>query len=105
MLWVEESYDNLEWLAGLAQALNREYRYRYRRESDHASIGVLSVVEGMRYQRSGLTGFAQAMPEEYKVPGDAVSAYRAFYRAEKASFATWTRRRPPPWWQAARTVA
>ncbi len=32
-----------------------------------------------------------------KVPGDAVAAYRRFYFAEKASFATWTRRAPPAW--------
>lgn len=99
VLWVEESYDNLEWLAELASALNREYRYRYQRENDHASIKVLRAVDGMRYARAGLTEFAQAMPDDYKVPGNAVSAYRAFYQAEKAAFATWTRRMPPPWWR------
>ena len=32
------------------------------------------------------------MPDKYKVPGDAVAAYRKFYVAEESSFATWTKR-------------
>jgi len=37
------------------------------------------------------------MPEQYKVPGDAVTAYRQFYLAEKMGFAKWTRRNLPYW--------
>ena len=97
-LWVAESRDNFEWLAELAVALNREFRFRYERDQDHASIEVLRQIEGMRYARAGLTEFAQAMPDEYKVPGDAVAAYRRFYLGEKAAFATWKRRPAPEWW-------
>ena len=96
--WVARSHDNFEWLGQLAVELNREYRYRYERDRDHASIAVLRQIEDCRFERSGLTEFAQAMPDAYKVPGDAVSAYRRFYLAEKAPFATWTRRSAPDWW-------
>jgi len=98
VLWVQESYDNFRWLSRLAQALNDEYRYRYRKERDHASLTVLGQLGDAQYASRGLTEFAQAMPDEYKVPGDAVAAYRAFYLGEKAAFARWTRRRPPSWW-------
>ena len=98
VLWVSASYDNFLWLSELAGELNREYRYRYGRERDHASIDVLRKIGACRYESSGLTEFAQAMPDEYKVPGDAVAAYRAFYLGEKASFAGWTRRPAPRWW-------
>jgi hypothetical protein len=54
----------------------------------------------MKYESAGLTEFAQAMPECYKVPGDAVAAYRRFYQTEKSVFATWTRRPKPAWWAA-----
>jgi hypothetical protein len=37
------------------------------------------------------------MPIEYKVPGDAVAAYRRFYIAEKKSFARWTLGDKPDW--------
>jgi hypothetical protein len=44
----------------------------------------------------GLTPFAQAMPEQYKNKC-AVTAYRAYYRGEKSSFATWKKNKPL-WW-------
>ena len=98
VLWVERSHDNFLWLVHLARALNDEYRYRYRRPVDHASVAVLDRIEHCRFDAVGLTEFVQAMPERYKVPGDPVAAYRAFYLGEKRSFARWTRRTPPPWW-------
>jgi Pyrimidine dimer DNA glycosylase len=97
VLWVEESYDNFQWLTKLAKALNAEYRYRFRKVVDHKSIPVINEVSSVRYQSCGLTPFAQAMPDQYKVPGNAVLAYRRFYAAEKLSFARWTRRRVPSW--------
>ncbi len=101
VLWLEESYANWRWLRALALALNREYRYRYQREVDHASIAVLAAIGEMDYIDRGLTEFAQAMPVQYKYRGNAVRAYRAFYRGEKAAFATWTRRAVPRWMQPA----
>jgi hypothetical protein len=100
VLWVERSWDNFRWLTELAVELNREYRFRYDKARDHASIAVLRKIESARYASAGLTPFAQAMPDVYKVPGDAVTAYRRFYLGEKAAFATWTRRAAPGWWQA-----
>ncbi len=97
VLWLEESHANWRWLRSLALALNREYRYRYQREVDHASIAVLAAIEDLRYADRGLTEFAQAMPAQYKYRGNAVRAYRAFHRGEKARFATWTRRAVPAW--------
>jgi hypothetical protein len=98
VLWAGESYDNFQWLGSLAHALNEEYRFRYRRDRDHASIAVLREIGGCRFRSAGLTEFAQAMPEQYKVPGNPVEAYRGFYLGEKSAFAHWTRRPAPPWW-------
>ncbi|WMC10099.1 pyrimidine dimer DNA glycosylase/endonuclease V [Oceanimonas pelagia] len=101
VLWVEESYDNFRWLIRLTSALNAEYRYRYRKEQDHKSMPVLAQIQQFEYPSTGLTAFAQAMPEQYKVPGDAVQAYRNFYLGEKLKFARWTRRGIPYWVQEA----
>ena len=98
VLWAARSYDNFLWLGNLAEELNREYRFRYRKDRDHASIPVLAEARKQRFESCGLTEFAQAMPEQYKVTGDAVQAYRAFYRGEKRRFAKWTRRPEPDWW-------
>ena len=97
VLWVEASFDNFLWLRELALELNREYRFRFSKEQDHRSISVLDEIEDLRFESNGLTPFAQAMPDEYKIPGDAVSAYRQFYRGEKMSFARWSRREVPYW--------
>ena len=95
--WAGRSLSNWSWLKRLALALNREYRYRYRRKQDHASARVARRLRPPPIPDIGLTEFAQAMPEPYRIPGDAVGAYRAFYIGEKAGFATWTRRRTPDW--------
>jgi hypothetical protein len=98
VLWVEASRDNFLWLADLTVELNREFCWRYDRTEDHASISVLRQIESFAFESNGLTEFPQAMPDHYKVPGDAVAAYRRFYLAEKSAFATWTRRPAPTWW-------
>lgn len=98
-LWAGRSLSNWLWLRELALALNDEYRYRYRRSSDHASGTVVKNLREPPLIDMGLTEFAQAMPEEYRIPGDPVGAYRRFYVAEKASFSTWTRRRVPDWFR------
>ncbi len=95
--WAEQSWDNFNWLVALAAALNREFCWRYERDSDHRSMTVLRAIEDHRFESLGLTPFVQAMPEVYKVPGDAVAAYRAFYCHDKAEFASW-RKRPVPSW-------
>ncbi len=97
VLWVEESFENFSWLKNLAIALNAEYRFRFEKESDHKSIFVLDDLSGCEYINRGLTEFAQAMPDKYKVPGNAVKAYRQFYVGEKMRFAKWTKRSIPEW--------
>ena len=97
VLWAAASHANLEWLVQLARALNDEYRYRYDKGNDHASIAVLDQIEKLRFASIGLTEFPQAMPEQYRVSGDAVCAYRNFYIGEKLRFARWTKRPIPPW--------
>ena len=97
VLWVEESYENFQWLVHLADALNREYRFRFDKSNDHKSIAVLREIEKYRFENNGLTAFAQAMPEQYKIKEDPVMAYRNFYLGEKMHFAKWTKRPIPPW--------
>ncbi|EKO3516851.1 pyrimidine dimer DNA glycosylase/endonuclease V [Vibrio fluvialis] len=100
VLWVEESYDNFLWLTELVRELNTEYKFRYDKSVDHKSMAVLEQIQQHTYPSIGLTEFAQAMPDEYKIRGDAVSAYRRFYLAEKMVFARWTKRELPAWLMA-----
>jgi hypothetical protein len=100
VLWVEKSYDNFLWLKALTLALNEEYKYRYDKKGDHKSIAVLHEICKESFPAIGLTAFPQAMPDEYKVENDTVSAYRNFYRGDKAKFAKWTKRVAPNWFVA-----
>lgn len=97
VLWVEESYENFLWLKKLAIALNNEFKYRFDKNTDHKSIAVLDEVSKHQYENCGLTEFAQAMPEKYRIPGNPVQAYRNFYLGEKMHFAEWSKRKTPFW--------
>lgn len=97
VLWVEQSYDNFEWLAELTEALNSEYRYRFDKRCDHKSMAVLAEIRSQKFERNGLTPFAQAMPDHFKIEGDPVQAYRNFYIGEKLRFARWSKRPIPEW--------
>ena len=97
VLWAGHSYDNFIWLGKLASALNDEYKFRFEKTGDHKSIAVLKDISGMRYKKRGLSDFAQAMPEKYKVEGNPVLAYRRFYVGEKMHFARWSKRGIPFW--------
>jgi hypothetical protein len=41
----------------------------------------------------------QAMPEDAKVPGDSIAAYRNYYKKHKVRFAKWTNREIPSWYK------
>ncbi len=95
VLWTEASYSNFLWLRDLALALNAEYRFRFDKNTDHSSIAVLKEISDLRFDDVGLTEFAQAMPNQYKIQGNAVLAYRQYYIGEKLRFAKWTKRARP----------
>lgn len=57
----------------------------------------------IRYQLEVKNNFVQAMPDEFKVEGDPVKAYRQYYHTKPASFkrkkVEWVRgREAPDWW-------
>lgn len=93
--WAGLSEANFEWLTAHALALSDEYTHRYGRR--HKSQNAIETVkQPLSFPFVGLTPFALAMPDEFKI-GDAVESYRAYYHS-KAHFAKWTRRQQPSWW-------
>jgi len=119
-IWARETLGNYMWLVYHGKELCREYTRRYGRR--HASESIIEFchnswpenIDQDTYHK--VTPFAQAMPDEYKVEGDAVSAYRNYYIGEKSRFARWKKgigrcdyRKPhdplPEWWQIPQKVA
>jgi len=97
-LWLLEAPANFCWLYEHGRALDAEFRHRFSGRS-HASYSVIKQAyesyPRILQEYRAHTPFAQAMPDEYKVPGDAVSAYRNYYLGRKVEQSKWTRRPVP----------
>ena len=97
--WTMKSRMNYRWHATHALALCREYTHRYEKiHNSQALIEYLFNREPLNIKEGGLTKFAIAMPDQYKVECS-VESYRNYYRGEKAYFAKWKNRDTPVWWE------
>jgi len=123
-VWTRATRANFDSTIALAQALAVEFRHRFGKP--HGSEAALDWVVRHRAEAQVPNGplqpFALAMPDPYLLnglllpttPDSAVTAYRAYYRAEKRGHwrkvtsrnrasdqvwvpAKWTKRDPPEW--------
>jgi hypothetical protein len=95
VLWAGDTVQQYTWAAKHGLALALEFQHRYGRV--HACNALLtrlqSVPNGMF--STGWEDPPQCMPEELRVPGDAIAAYRQYYLARKVVQSSWTRRDVP----------
>jgi hypothetical protein len=96
--WVRESICNYHWLWELSYQLNKEWQYRYGHTRNHKSFDMILTLPDPELPLKGLTPFAKAMPKEF-THFDSVSAYRKYYRENKAHIASWKKRGQPTWWR------
>lgn len=105
-IWVRTSLENYMWTLDLIDAMHTEWKYRYDHPADkeHKSYIVAKYLrkyapKAGEFPCTGLTPFAQAMPDEYKCE-DAVEAYRRYYQSpEKQKIACWKKRGVPEWYK------
>ena len=100
-VWSRASSHNYLWLAQHTHELSNEYTYRYGKTHKAHDLTQWFVSNIPRYiitNGEARTPFAQAMPDQYKVADDAVSAYRNYYLGEKKRFAKWSKRNIPEWY-------
>lgn len=95
VVWAGASLSNYYWLIDHGIALCEEYTYRFRRTHKSAAVIDLCYERTPTFEDYSLTPFAQAMPDEFKNPVDAVAAYRAYYLGRKVQQSRWTRRPAP----------
>lgn len=98
-IWCRTSRENFIWTLDLVDALHEEWRFRQGHTKTHKSYIIAQLLREHipeTFPESGLTPFAQAMPDQYK-NADPVEAYRAYYRGDKAKIATWKKRARPDW--------
>jgi len=92
-IWARESEGNYNWLLHHAYALSDEYTFRYGKI--HKCKNVLDNLPKFICSKKERTEFVQCMPEQYKVDGNAVQAYRNYYIREKLENASWKNREVP----------
>ncbi len=97
-IWTRESSSNYQWLYQLFCNLCNEYTRRYNKvhETDRKLRHILQHCP-VNIEEGPITEPAQAMPEQYKVENDAITAYRIFYNEDKRPFAVW-KEGVKPWW-------
>ncbi len=99
-VWCGDTQMNYLWLAEHGRTLSAEYTMRFGKI--HACSSAIQHMEQYFHMIPVgiLTEFAQAMPDDFKVRGDAVSAYRNYYSNDKRRFASWNKGTPAPqWWE------
>jgi hypothetical protein len=99
--WLYESPSNVNWLYQHAYEMSAEYTRRYGKTHgvDYA-LEQLSDLISWHYPNEHWvdhTEFVQAMPIEFKVPGDSVTAYRNYINGYKG-YAEWRYSKKPDWW-------
>lgn len=103
-VWARTSESNFLWLTEHSLELGEEYTRRYQKQ--HKSIDIIkwclenydTYSSDFINEDKSLTEFAQCMPDVYKVPGNAVQAYRNYYIVDKKEFATWKKPGKKPEW-------
>jgi hypothetical protein len=99
-VWTRQSKQNYQWHYDLFVALCDEYTHRYGKvhKTDEKLREALRNVPN-NLPDTGLTRFAEAMPQECIDTKDPVQSYRNYYMQEKAGFAVWTKREKPQWFK------
>lgn len=95
-VWTRESLDNWLWLRNLAEALNYEYMYRYDHVDNHKAYDVICSLPHPNIERTGITSFRLAMPDDVKLE-DPIESYRNYYNVHKQHIAQWKNRDMPEW--------
>jgi hypothetical protein len=103
--WLYESPANVVWLLEHAQAMSEEYTARYHKQHgvDYALLQLEDLIKYHYPETDSFdhTEFVQAMPDEFKIQGDPVQAYRNYINGYKG-YAVWAYSEKPEWWDEAK---
>jgi hypothetical protein len=96
-IWVRSSKENYLWINRMWTYLLKEYTHRYGKEHKCAERAQWLYMLPKNIPDTPFTEPPLAMPDEYKVIGNAIQSYRNYYNGSKASFSKWTNREIPVW--------
>jgi len=99
-IWTRANMDHYRWLYDLMYQLIGEYKYRYNGKCHKTEDLLLPLLNApLNIPIVDWQDPPQAMPEDVKVPGNSIEAYRNYYKVHKARFATWKVRNAPSWYK------
>lgn len=99
-VWVRENMEHYRWLHNLMYFLIGEYKYRYDNKSHKCEALLAPLMDApINIEVGDWVDPPQAMPEDSKVPGDSVEAYRNYYMNHKRRMANWKVRGTPNWYK------
>lgn len=75
--WKRASPFSWKWLRNLSSYLNSEYKFRFKKQTNHVSWYLINLFPYPPIKGKGLAKFAQGMPNIYKRE-DTVTADRVF---------------------------
>jgi hypothetical protein len=99
-VWIRESLSNFLYACTLGLALYQEYQYRYNNPEKHKrafEIMKFGLTNPPNLPDKGLTKFALAMDETYKLCDNPIENYREYYRKGKQHLHSWKNRPKPIW--------
>ena len=104
-IWCRKSKANYIWTLDLIEELHQEWRFRYGHPDTKIHKAYLmamilkdNIPSDDKFEETGLTPFALAMPDQYK-EADPVISYRKYYMSEeKQKIASWNKKRNKPDW-------
>jgi len=96
-VWVRQSDANYAWLYRMFGALMDEYTYRYGKIHSCERLAQTLSYRPKNIPTGPFTEPTPAMPDELKIPGDAINSYRNYYRTSKTHLANWKNRPVPNW--------
>ena len=97
-VWVRQSEGNYYWTLHLFSFLCAEYTKRYKKIHKTERLLYSLAVFPDNIPDGDFTPPPQCMPDEYK-NDCAVTAYRTYYKNDKADFAVWKYTQAPTWWK------
>ena len=94
-VWARASRQNYDWLYTMLRALSTEYTYRYGKI--HATTRLFPYLKNApdSLESKPFTEPTLAMPDEYRIDGDAIQSYRNYYNGGKRELFAW-KNRPVP---------
>jgi hypothetical protein len=96
-IWVRQNINNYRWLCELGLAVCNEFSYRYGKTHKSCDVIWWCIENEPNLPDGEFTEPPQAMPDEFKVINDSITAYRKYYAFGKKHLHSWKGREIPEW--------